>query len=112
MVTPQSVEQRMVDLEGAIDSASDYLARLEIAYQDAKAAFEIQMARSRTAPKEEKLTATQREDLALLENETEYAELMAQEGLVRAARANVNRLRMKLDIARSLGAALRASMEL
>ena len=60
-VTPRSIEQRLLNLEGAIEDAYDYAAKMEIAYQDAKSAYELGMARSRTLPRETKTTAQERE---------------------------------------------------
>lgn len=111
-VTPRSIEQRLIELEGAIDHAYEYMAKMEIAYQDAKTAYELGMARSRTLPRESKTTAQEREDDALLANQTEYEEMMAAYGILKGARGNLERLRVQVDITRSLGATLRAALEM
>ena len=111
-VTPRSIEQRLIELEGAIDHAYEYMAKMEIAYQDAKTAYELGMARSRTAPTEDKRTEKMKEDYALLSNQPEYEEMMAAYGLVKGARGNLERLRVQVDITRSLGATLRAALEM
>lgn len=111
-VTPQSIENRLIQLEGAIDYAYDYAAKQEISYQDAKTAYELAMAASRTTPTESKRGVQEKEDYALLENRSEYEEMMAALGLVKAARGNLERLRIQVDITRSLGATLRSAMEM
>ena len=50
-------------------------------------------------------------DKALLECENEWRELQVAEALVKAARANTNRVRTQVDIARSIGTSVRASLE-
>jgi hypothetical protein len=50
-------------------------------------------------------------DKALLEVEQEWFNLQTAEALVKAARGNANRVRTQVDIARSIGTSVRASME-
>ena len=114
MLVPGAVEQRLIELEKALDDAYEDLLDAEGAYQQAKHEFDLGMAKARidigvTMPK---ATVQYKEDLALIRNEGEYQRKLAADALVAGARANVQRLRAKADIARSLGAGLRSQMEL
>lgn len=113
-LTPMQVEKRLLDLSKEIDEAHQDLVACEHAYHTAKASLEISMARSRmsVAHPDHKLTSTQRDDVALIENAELHMNLSVAESSVKAARANANRIRTQVDIARSISVSVRASMEL
>lgn len=113
MLVPAHIEKRLLDLEGALDNAHIALLQAEDDYQRAKADFEIGMARSRMSyvPGSGRATVQQRDDQALLVNEEPYRQLLMAEAVAKGARANITRLRAQVDIVRSLGAGLRASMD-
>jgi len=113
VVTPAQVERRLLDLSRELDPAYDSLEAAEYAYATAKARFEIDVAEarmrvaSRWADKGVKATVQEKEDEALLAVRDQHAELGIAEATVKAARGNVARLRVQVDIARSLGTSVR-----
>lgn len=113
-VTPVQIENRLKNLSIEIEDAHKDLVASETNYHTAKSAFEIAMARSRmaVAHPDHKLTSTQREDMALLENAELHMNLSIAEAQVKASRANVNRIRTQVDIARSISVSVRSSLEL
>ena len=113
MITPEKVESRLYDLSKEIDIAHEELVGAEKKYHTEKAIFEIAIARARIhiGTNNMKLRVGDVADKALLECENEWRELQVAEALVKAARANTNRVRTQVDIARSIGTSVRASME-
>lgn len=113
-LTPQQVERRLLDLSKEIDEAQVDLETAEKDYHMTKAEYEIAMARSRmgnTHP-DVKMTSTQREDQAILDNRELLMELAITEARVKASRGNMQRIRTQVDIARSISVSVRASMEI
>lgn len=108
------VEKRLINLSKEIDQSHADLTSAESKYHTTKASLEIAMARSRMSVShpDHKLTSTQREDMALLENAEKFMELAISEAEVKASRANANRLRTQVDIARSISVSVRASLEI
>lgn len=117
IITPAQVEQRLMQLSGLLEKAQAQLNSAEEQYTTAKAEYEIALAKSRVALATEVgvnnklLTATEKEDKALIANETKHLVLASTEILVKAARANVAHLKTQVDIARSIGSSVRSSME-
>lgn len=113
-LTPMQVERRLLDLSKEIDESHSDLISAESKFHVAKASYEISMARSRMnkSHPDMKLTAVQREDEALLDNAEQHMNLAIAEAEVKAARANVQRIRTQVDIARSISVSVRASMEI
>jgi outer membrane protein TolC len=113
MITPQTVETRLHELGTEIDQAHEDLVKAEKFYHSAKAVFEIAIARARIkiGTSNMKLRVGDVADKALLECESEWVDLQTAEAMVKAARANSNRVRTQVDIARSIGTSVRASME-
>lgn len=112
-ITPERVETRLYELSKEIDLAHDELVKAEKVYHDAKAKFEIQIAHARLniGLNNLKLRVGDVADRALTECEHEWFQLQQAEALVKAARANANRVRTQVDIARSIGTSVRASLE-
>ncbi len=113
ILTPEKVERKLYHLSLAIDKAHKELSAAEKDYLEKKADLEIALAKSRikNSHPDMRMTASLREDQALIENEQESRALAIAEIVVRASRANVKRLETQVDIARSLGTSVRASME-
>ena len=113
-LTPQQVERRLLDLSKEIDDSHKDLISAEQTYHVAKASYEISMARSRMnkSHPDFKLTAVQREDEALIDNAEAHMNLSIAEATVKAARANVQRIRTQVDIARSISVSVRSSLEI
>lgn len=118
VATPQQIEARLVQLGKELDDAHDALVQAEQGYYDAKAGYEVGIARSRLqvgeryAAKGIKVTVQEREDEALMAVADQLRALYSAEAIVRAVRANVTRIKTHIDIARSVGTSVRASMEL
>ena len=118
VITPQMVEIRLKELSKEIDEAHNDLIEAESQYLSVKAHYEIAIAKSRlslsrrSAPSGKNYTVGEREDLAIIENEEMHLRMASAEALVRGARANAQRIRTQVDIARSVGTSVRTSMDM
>ena len=118
MVTPVSIENRLVTLSKEVDEAHSELIEVESHYYSMKSQYEIALAKSRlrfasiSSPTGKNYTIGEREDLALVENETLHLQMGSAEALVKSTRANAARIRTQVDIARSIGTSVRASLEI
>ena len=118
VVTPMQIEARLKDLSRLIDEAHDGLVSAEQHYHIRKAEYEIAMARvrlelsSKSSPTGKNYTVGEREDMALVQNANIHAEVAEAEAIVKANRANVARLRVQVDIARSIGTSVRTAMDI
>ena len=117
VVTPLQVEARLKDLSKLIDEAHDDLVKAESAYHQHRAEYEIAMASTRlslaskSSPTGKNYTVGEREDMAILENKEAHRVVAGDEAIVKANRANVARLRVQVDIARSIGTSVRTGMD-
>ena len=117
VVTPVQVEARLKDLSKLIDEAHNDLVDAESAYHQHKADYEIAMASTRlslankSSPTGKNYTVGEREDMALIENREAHRIVAGDEAIVKANRANVARLRVQVDIARSIGTSVRTGMD-
>lgn len=118
IITPAQVEQRMIKLSAEIDIAQAQLEGAENNYSDLKAKYELGLAKSRIRLGAEKnlqgkpLTATEKDDMALIENDYLFIQLSSAEAVVKASRANASRLKTQVDLVRSIGSSVRASLDL
>lgn len=118
IITPAMVEKRLHTLSKEIDEAHHILIGIETRYNAVKGQYEVAMARSRmkyattSSPTGKNYTVQEREDLALLDNEELHQELGIIDAEVKAARANTARLKIQVEIARSVGTSVRTSMDL
>ena len=114
MITPEKVETRLYELSKEIDVAHEELVLAERTYHNAKARFEINIAHSRVTIglANMKLRVGDVADKALVQCEKEWQDLQVAEALVKGARANAQRVRTQVDIARSIGTSVRASMDI
>lgn len=118
VVTPQQIESRLYTLSKEVDQAHQDLVEAERQFHETTAYYEVDMARSRivlaskSAPNGKNYTVGEREDMALIENAETHFKIATVEAQVKAARANVNRLKTQVEIARSMSASVRSSMEL
>jgi hypothetical protein len=118
IVTPAQVEQKMIHLSKEIDIAQTQLELAETNYGELKAKYELGLAKARIrmgsekSPSGKALTATEKDDMALVENEDAHLLLASAEAIVRASRANASRLKTQVDLARSIGSSVRASLDL
>jgi len=113
ILTPVSVERRLVNLSKEIDEGHKQLSDAEYGYHQAKVEYEIKIAEVRMSLNESgiKMRVQDVEDMALIQCRSEYTVLNIAEATVKAARANANRLRTQVDIVRSVGTSVRASLE-
>ena len=90
----------------------------ETLYHQKKAEYEVSMARSRmsyaakSSPTGKNYTIQERDDLAILENENLHFDVNLLEARVKAARNNAARIRVQVDLTRSMSASVRTSMDL
>jgi hypothetical protein len=118
IITPAMVEQKLRGLSKEVDEAHKVLVEVETVYHVVKADYEIAMAKSRmtlatkSSPTGKNYTVGEREDMALIENEELHRNLAVTQAKVLASRGNTNRLKMQVDIARSVGTSVRTSMDL
>ena len=118
VVTPQQIEARLYALSKEIDGAHDELVQCETLYHQKKAEYEVSMARSRmsyaskSSPTGKNYTIQERDDLAVLENENLHFDVNILEARVKAARNNAARIRVQVDLTRSMSASVRTSLEL
>jgi hypothetical protein len=118
IITPAMVEQKLRGLSKEVDEAHKVLVEVETIYHSVKAEYEIAMAKSRitlatkSSPTGKNYTVGEREDLALVQNEELHKDLAIIQAKILASRANTNRLKMQVDIARSVGTSVRTSMDL
>ena len=116
-ILPMHVDRRLITLSKELDTATTWLMGAEKGFMAAKTAHDLAAATSRMRIKQrmiengEKPTVQEVEDRALIAIREELTELNACEGIVKAARANSARLRVQIDIARSVGASVRAAMD-
>lgn len=113
-ITPARIESRLLELSKEIDESHESLVTAENEYNLAKASLEINMAKSRmkNSHPDLKMTAVMREDQAIIDNEANHLRLAQAEAIVKATRANVQRIRTQVDIARSIAVSVRTSMEM
>lgn len=118
IITPAMVEQKLRGLSKEVDEAHKVLVEVETNYHAIKADYEVAMAKARmtmatkSSPTGKNYTVGEREDMALIENEELHKDLAIVQAKVLASRANTNRLKMQVDIARSVGTSVRTSMDL
>jgi alkylation response protein AidB-like acyl-CoA dehydrogenase len=118
VVTPQQIESRLYALSKEVDEAHQGLVDTEREFHQTTAEYEIAMARTRislaskSSPTGKNYTVGEREDMAIIENADQHFNMATMEAQVKAARANVQRLKTQVEIARSMSASVRSSMEL
>ena len=112
-ITPVRIENRLYELSKEIDAVHEQLSKAEMDYHKAKTAFELAIARARieTGTTNQKMRVQDVADNALLQCADEFNNLQITDAMVKAARANAQRVRTQVDIARSIGTSVRASME-
>lgn len=116
-LTPMQVERRLIELGRELDEANDGLHHAEHTYMNAKGAYEIATAKWRmkirgsAADRGVKITVGEIDDEAMIRCQDELTAYYTSEAIVKAARANMSRVRTQIEIARSVGASVRTSME-
>lgn len=116
--TPVQIESRLVELGRDLDSAFKELADTERGYYSAKGEYEVAFAkakltiRSKFASSNSKITVAEVEDSATIQVQDLLIALYTSEALVKTARANSSRVRTQIEIARSVSASVRASLDL
>ena len=113
-LTPQQVEKRLYELSREMDDAHAALVQIENDYATMQSIYEISMAKSRmrNSHPDMKMTVGMRDDQALIDNAEMHEQVAILEASVKANRANVNRIRTQVDIARSISSSIKATLEL
>lgn len=113
IVTPATVEKRLLELSKEIDEAQKFLDEAEQEYFTAKGECEIALAESRLKMRQDglKFTVQEKEDLATVECSHLIRKVYSAEVKVRAARSNAQRIKVQIEIARSVGTSVRAALE-
>lgn len=114
LLTPYEVERKLLSLSDALDESTEDLIEAETHYVTTKRALEMSLARARVelARDGERRTVQEKDDSALLACEPERVSFDAAEIWVRGSKAQVNKLRAQVDIIRSIGTSVRASMDI
>ena len=118
VVTPAQIEARLYALSKEIDEGHEILVNTEREFHQTTAEYEVAMARTRislaskSSPTGKNYTVGEREDIAIIENADQHFKIATIEAQVKAARANVQRLKTQVESARSMSASVRTSMEL
>lgn len=115
VMTPADIEDRYLVLSKELDEAYQELEDAEYAFHTTKSEYELALARTRLdliRNTSVKMTVGEREDEALSRCADERRELGANEARVRAARGNVSRIQVQVDLARSMGTSIRTAMDL
>ena len=118
VVTPQQVEQRLVALAKETDEAHQQLSNAEVEYATAKSDYEVSFAsarircRHRYVDKGVKVTVGEVDDLATIDTAEQLKRYYTAEAVVKVARANANRVRTQVDLARSVGSSVRAALDM
>lgn len=118
LYTPADVEAKLVSLSQEYDESHKELDAAEMEYATAKSLYEINSARARLHIRARaleagrKITVQEVDDESTVECASELTRLNTSEAIVRSARANAQRLRTQIDIARSVGTAVRAAMDM
>lgn len=118
LVTPADVEAKLIALSKELDSAHTQLDQAEASYAVAKGSWDIESAKMRLLVQAKaseagrKVTVQAIEDEAMVACEAQYLAFLTSDAMVRVARANSSRIKVQIDIARSVGTAVRAAMEM
>lgn len=118
VVTPVQVERRLVALSKELDEAHQVLSDAEHLHMTTVTAYELAAAKNRMRFRQSgvergvKLTVQEIDDCALRECRDELTDKNVAEAVVKSARANVQRIRTQIDIARSIGTLVRAGMDM
>ena len=108
IITPAQVERRLLQLNTELDNATLELSQGERQYHVAKTDYEIAVAKARMRLRQggiesgTKMTVGEIEDQATLDTRVELTALSTAEAVVKASRANLQRVRTQVDIARSI----------
>lgn len=118
LVTPADVEKKLISLSRELDSAHEQLEQSEANYAFAKGTWDIDAAKMRLRVQAKaneagrKVTVQAVEDEALVACEAQYMSFLTADAMVRVARANSGRIKVQIDITRSVGTAVRAAMDI
>lgn len=112
------IERRLIDLGKELNDSHIDLQAAEHAYMSAKANWEITSSgcrlkiRSKYLEKGSKVTVGEVEDEMIVSSKNELMDYYTSEAIVKCARANGSRIRTQIEIARSVSASVRTSMEM
>jgi len=114
----QTLTARGVALSKELDSAWEKLEDAETRFAEAEHAYKMASSNARMsvqaryADKGVKLTVQEKDDMAFVQTSDQHLAFVTADAYVRAARANLKRVQVQVDIWRSLNSSQRAAMEL
>jgi hypothetical protein len=108
LATPAMVERRLYALSTELDEATATVQQAETDYLAAKTAYELAYAKSYLSVDGKNMK--ERECRALIACEEERQALVNAEALIKAHKANVQRIYTHVDIARSVSVIVRAGI--
>ena len=114
VLTPGDVEKRFNELSIELDEAQQELEGAESEYYLSKVEHELAWARKFLSLKgeEQRRTVGELDAEATLGTEHSARRLAAASARQRSSRSNVDRIKVQIDLARSLGTSVRAALEL
>lgn len=118
VLTPQRIENRLRTLDLSLEDATAELIEAESEIAKTTADLEIAFARRRMKERTRalesgsKITVGEIEDLALISCHDHFMSKTMADARVKAARAKVKQIITQIEIARSLGSSVRASMDI
>ena len=113
-VTPEQVETRLRELSREVDEGHSKLENADKQLVDSEFNFKMGMAeeRLRISHSDQKMRVGEIEDRALVINKDAYNAYLTAQQIVRAAKSNADRVHTQVQIAQSLGASVRSSLNL
>lgn len=112
MLTPAQVAEHLSSLSRELDAAVENMIECDERATRAKGAYEVAFARATLKAHETEgfTTVAQREAQAKVDTEAERTEQDVSAALLRAAKAKVDVLRVRIDVGRTLSATTRSEM--
>lgn len=113
-VTPEQVEKRLLELSKEVDEAHEKLREADSTLVEKEYMFKKSMAeaRVRLSHSDQKMRVQEIDDRALIMNEQHYLEYLTAQHIVRASKSNSERVQTQVTIAQSVGASVRASLNI
>lgn len=111
ILTPAKIEDRLYQLSKELDSAHKERISDENSYYSAKSEFEIGLAKARLAlmKSETKMNADEKNAQVTVDCEVQVRAMNIADAKLKASRANLERIKVQADIARTLSASVRES---
>ena len=111
ILTPAKIEERLYQLSKELDSAHEERIADEKSYYLAKSEFEIGLAKARLVLMNStvKMNADEKNAQVTVDCEKQVRDMNIADAKLKASRANLERIKVQADIARTLSASVRES---